>query len=267
MVSRTIDNTDLQVSPLGMGTGSLHHLRSDAQCQRLLHGALDAGLTHFDTAPVYGYGLCETRLGRFLRGHRDQVTVTSKIGMYSPGWTPCGHLGVLARKAAGKVLPAASRPRVDWSLQRAKASVQQSLARLQTDYLDCLMLHEPHPAAVPADAFLPWLESLREAGVIRAWGVAGQATPYANFITGNSPLAQVIQTHDGINGGDGDIQLSAGRRLQFTYGYLRDAGPDFDMVELLRAALTRNGTGCVLVSTRREDRIAQFAQAMHEGVA
>jgi aryl-alcohol dehydrogenase-like predicted oxidoreductase len=261
MQQRTIDQTDLNVSRIALGTGSLHHLRSSASRQTLLYTAFDAGITHFDTSPYYGYGLAEKALGRFLRGRRAAVTVTSKIGLYAPGWTPCGRAGVLARKAMGRVSSRFSAARVDWTIEAAAKSLERTLKRLGTDHLDLLLLHEPSPECVPAEVFLPWLEDQKQRGRIRWWGLAGPAGDYATWVQQHHPLSQVIQTHDTLAGGHGDVIQASGRALQFTYGYLRHAGADGAAVDTLKRALQRNETGCVVVSTRRAERIAELAGA------
>lgn len=261
MQQRTIDQTDLQVSQIALGTGSLHHLSSSAARQALLRAAFDAGITHFDTSPYYGYGLAETALGYFLRGRRDAVTVASKVGLYAPGWTPLGRTGVLVRKSMGRVSSRFSAARIDWTIKAAAKSLERTLKRLGTDHIDLLLLHEPSPSRVSAEVFLPWLETQKQAGRIRWWGLAGPAGEYAQWVQQNHPLTQVVQTHDTLAGGDGDVLAAANRAMQFTYGYLRQAGTDVAAGDTLKRAFERNQDGCILVSTRREHRIAELAGA------
>ena len=76
--------TDIASSSFGFGTaylGRRHGLRDGS---KLLSAAFDGGITHFDTAPMYGLGLAERILGRFLTGRRDAVTVATKVGLPAP---------------------------------------------------------------------------------------------------------------------------------------------------------------------------------------
>jgi len=260
----TIDRTDLRVSRVGFGTASMHHLPIASHRRRLLEAALDSGITHFDTSPYYAYGLAETDLGRFIQHRREAVTVASKVGLYAPGWTPLGGLGVWARKAAGRVVPRCSAPRIDWTVERARTSLDQTLRRLRTDYLDLLLLHEPTPDRVRADTFLPWLQNEQAAGRIRYWGLAGESSQYHSWLQHDHAIAHVTQTHDSLDHRQGDPVLDATRPLQFTYGYLaaaRQAEGDISGSDVIRRALERNNTGSVLVSTRRCDRLSELASA------
>ena len=78
--------TDLKVSRLGFGTASLHHLIYQKDRELLLGQALDSGFTHFDTARLYGEGLAEHSLGRFLGKQRQNVTIGTKFGISANPW-------------------------------------------------------------------------------------------------------------------------------------------------------------------------------------
>jgi len=260
-----IDQTDLDVSRLGFGTASLHHLPLVRGRRSLLEAALDAGITHFDTSPYYGYGLAEKDLGRFMRGRRSAVTVATKVGLYPPGPTPFGAAGVWARKALGRVVRSLAAPREDWTVAAAERSLHQSLKRLGTDYLDILFLHEPpRPESVAADDFLAWFEAQRAGGVIRAWGVSGESRSYSAWLNAGHRIVQVVQARDSLDGREADAVTAAGRPLQLTYGYLGAAMRADASVcarDVLRRALERNRTGAVIISTRRAERVADLAEA------
>jgi len=248
-----IDGTDIEVSRLGFGTGSLHHVFSARRRQSLLEEAGSLGITHFDTAPYYGYGLAECDLGRHLRGRRSRVTVATKVGLY-PFGPASGHItSVLLRKAAGKVIRRIAAPMVDRRVQRAEASLHASLRRLRTDHVDFLFLHEPDPIFLEADETLAWLERERRRGSIRAWGLAGLRIGILPLVRQRHPLAMVVQTQDSIHLRQADFLADSGRQMQFTYGYLsgaRAGAETSDPAMTIREALRRNATGCVLVSTR-----------------
>lgn len=257
-----IPETDIRVSRVAFGTASLHHLFSAAGRQGLLQAAADAGITHFDTSPYYGYGLAETDLGRFIAGRRAALTLATKVGLYPWGYPNAHAVGVWARKALGKLAPQLSRPVVDWQVARARASLDGSLRRLGTDYVDFLLLHEPEPGLMETDEMLDWLAAEQAAGRIRAWGLAGIASRVAPFVQARHPLAGVVQTQDSLAERQADFMANSGRALQLTYGYLSACrsgagGPTAE--EIMRRALARNQTGAVLVSTRRVERIGLLA--------
>lgn len=258
-----IPGTAVRVSRLAFGTASLHHLFGAADRQALLRAAADAGITHFDTSPYYGYGLAEIDLGRFVRGRRAAVTLTTKVGLYPWGSAKAHAAGVWSRKALGKLAPRLSLPVVDWHVARARASLIASLRRLGTDYVDFLLLHEPEPGLIAGDEWLSWMEAECTAGRVRAWGLAGTAARVSPWVQARHPLAQVVQTQDSLDRHHADFLTASGRDLQFTYGYLsagRSGAGGLSPEEVLRKALDRNRTGAVLVSTRRVERLRRLAQ-------
>lgn len=264
MKSVVVDLTELRVSRWSFGTGSLHHLALASKRSRLLNSAADTGFTHFDTSPYYGYGLAEHDLGRFLRGRRTDFTVATKVGLYPYGHASTGVFSTWGRKAIGRLAPRISAPLIDWTVRRARLSLDQSLIRLQTDYVDVLFLHEPDPAVVAADEFLGWLESERRHGRVRHFGLAGHAAPMLPWIGSNHGLAQVLQVRDSLDQAQANAIIDAGRKLQFTYGYISGSTTTFDHGSLqghLRAVLARNHSGSVIVSTRRRGRLHDFSQA------
>ena len=130
---------------------------SDDDAVRLVHEALDLGITFFDTADTYGEGRGERLLARALAGRRDEVTIATKFGydIYSP-WERTGH---------------AERPQ-DWSPEYVRFALEQSLARLGTDHVDLYQLHNPRLDAIQSDEVFAVLEDARDAGKIRGYGVA-----------------------------------------------------------------------------------------------
>lgn len=259
MLSTVIVNTDVRVSRLSLGTGSMHHIFSAQQRQRLLNAAAVAGISHFDTAPYYGYGLAETDLGIFLQGRRGAFTVTTKVGLYSYGKASHYALEVWARKATGKIYPKLSAPEVDWHVKRAAKSLNGSLKRLKTDYVDFMFLHEPDINVINADEFLRWLETESASGKVRYWGLAGEPALIKPWLSSNHSLAAVLQTRDDLLTKQANFILESGRLLQFTYGYLSSIKADESADDIIREALLRNTQGSVVVSTRHPDRITELA--------
>ncbi len=258
----TLQGTDINVSRLSFGTASLHHLPASRRRQDLLAAAFDHGFTHFDTAPYYGFGIAEQELGRFLRNRRGRVTVTTKVGLYPPGDLHPNTVSVWMRKIAGKVLPAFSRPVIDWSIAAASKSLDLSLRRLGIDQIDLLLLHEPISGAVQSEVFLDWLKNKQSKGRIRAWGLAGEADCMDSWLSINHPLGMVLQVRDSLDRREADLVRDRGRDLQITYGYISSSAAlpgSLTATKTLELALRRNATGSILVSTRQLARVGELA--------
>ena len=258
----TLQGTEIIVSRLSFGTASLHHLPTSRRRQNLLAAAFDHGFSHFDTAPYYGFGIAEQELGRFLKGRRGSVTITTKVGLYPPGGLYPNTFSVWARKVAGKVLPAFSRPVVDWSIATAAKSLDSSLRRLRIDQIDLLLLHDPISGAVQSEVFLDWLKEEQRKGRICAWGLAGQADCMDSWLSINHPLGMVLQVRDSLDRREADLLRTRGRDLQITYGYLSSSSRlpgEPQEAEILDRALRRNATGSILVSTRKLARLSELA--------
>lgn len=150
----TVGRTDIQVPAVGLGTaplGGLYESVAEEQAVETVRFCLDRGVTFFDTAPFYGAGLSERRLGLALRGvPRDSYTLATKVGRL--------------------VLPDGS-VEFDFSRDGVLRSVEQSLERLGLPRVDILHIHDADRHYREAlDGAFPALAELREQGVIRAVG-------------------------------------------------------------------------------------------------
>jgi L-galactose dehydrogenase len=149
-------NTNLQVSVLGFGASPLGGVFGDVTedgCRRAVHRAFSLGINLFDTSPYYGATRSETMLGKCLQGlPRDQIIVSTKVGRYGP-----------------------EQKDFDFSAARVTASVAESLARLQLDYVDVVHCHDVEFGdlqQVLTEA-LPALRRLQREGKVRHVGVSG----------------------------------------------------------------------------------------------
>lgn len=257
-----LPGTDITVSRLALGTGSLHRLARSANRQRVLAAAADLGISHFDTSPYYGYGLAEWELGAFAQGQRRAITIATKCGLYPFGPVIRSTSAMWLRKIGGKVWPALSLPQIDWSVTRAEQSLTDSLKRLRTDYVDFLFLHEPDYRQLHADELQRWLDAERARGRVRHTGLAGLADVLHTWPQLH-PLAGVIQTRDSLDGREADFVTRQGGKLQFTYGYLssnaRRAAP-LPARSVMQAAAERNAEGAIVMSTIRPDRLAELTE-------
>ncbi len=145
------------VSAIGLGCMNLSHAYgtppTPEQGERLLLAAIDAGVTLFDTAALYGFGANETLLGRALKSHRHQFTLASKGGM----------AGVMSDEGVKRV--------IDGRPEAIRRNCEDSLQRLQTDVIDLYYLHR-WDKQVPIEDSVGALADLVQAGKVRAIGLS-----------------------------------------------------------------------------------------------
>ncbi|MEA5454288.1 aldo/keto reductase [Sinomonas sp. JGH33] len=158
---RRLGRSGLTVSTVGLGCNNLGRANTPTESQEgtdaVVHAAIDAGITLFDVADVYGKtpGLSEEMLGRALKGRRDDVIVATKFGMDMHG-------------ANGKDFGARGSRRY---IQQA---VEASLRRLDTDWIDLYQFHTPDPET-PIEETLSALDDLVREGKVRYIGHSNRA--------------------------------------------------------------------------------------------
>ena len=151
MEYRPFGTTGLKVSRFGLGTLMLGAWGNPdrAECTRIIHGALDAGINLVDTADVYAGGESEEIVGAALAGRRDQIILATKFhNPMGPGPNQRGN-----------------------SRRWIHEAVEASLRRLQTDWIDVYQAHRPDPASAIEDT-VDALSDLVRAGKIRYWGTS-----------------------------------------------------------------------------------------------
>lgn len=176
-----LGNGGLTFTEIGVGTaplGNLYKAISDAEADAILAIAWDAGVRYFDTAPLYGFGLSETRLNRFLRDKpRDEYVLSSKVGRLLHACPPDQRDGI------GKWFDVPSRrEEYDYSYDGVMRSVEFSLERLGVHRLDMLFVHDldlanhktqeavDHHIDVLMNSGYHALIKLRDEGTITAFG-------------------------------------------------------------------------------------------------
>ncbi len=166
--TRQLGSRGPKVSRIGLGCapfGNLFEEVSDEDVQQTVDAAWNGGVRFFDTAPLYGHGLSEIRLGHALAKYpREQYVLASKVGRLLR--EPIGELSPTIFKNVPNL-----EPIFDFSRGAILASIDESLNRLQTDYLDVVHVHDPddHEQWAMAESF-PTLIELRQEGVIKAVG-------------------------------------------------------------------------------------------------
>lgn len=193
-------NDRLTVTELGFGAAAIGNLArpvDDDTARRAVDTAWACGVRYFDTAPHYGLGLSERRLGRALADRpRDDYVVSTKVGrLLEPNPAPTGSDLAIG----GFAVPDDTRRRLDYSADGVRRSLDDSLGRLGLDRVDIVYVHDPDDPADLDEAIrsgIPALVRLREQGVIGALG-AGM-----NFV---APLRRIVRECDV------DIVMLAGR--------------------------------------------------------
>ncbi len=165
MKYRNLGSTGIKVSEIGFGTwglgGNSYGLVDDRVSQEALRLALDLGITFYDTSDLYGNGHSEEILGRVFGDCRGEVVIASKVGTLP-------HTGF-------------EMPQ-DFSAQHIRAGVDTSLRRLSTEYIDLYQLHSPPMELSNWDEVISTMESLRQEGKIRAWGVSARSPSDAKVV-------------------------------------------------------------------------------------
>jgi D-threo-aldose 1-dehydrogenase len=292
----------IRTTPLGFGCATLFRASDPVQRSRLLHAAYDAGIRHFDVAPMYGLGRAEPELGRFTRTHRSEVTIATKFGI-RPTLAARG-LGYVQRPIRrtfefkstirDQARAHAAAPshflydKGNYGASGARRSLQRSLRALKTDYVDVLLLHDPLPGSVRSDEVSSFLEDARSAGLIRSWGISG-APEITGEVARSFPHVPVLQIPD-------DIFVQSLRRAPegsafITFGVIghalsrivqhlgsdesarsrwkniigSDCGdPDIASSFLLRSALKANSSGVVLFGATKLSHIWTAAAALEK---
>ncbi|MGB2246097.1 MAG: aldo/keto reductase [Alcanivorax sediminis] len=187
---RPLGNTGLTVSALGLGTVKIGRdkgvkypssftIPEDKAVVELIARARDLGINLIDTAPAYGHS--ESRLGQLLTQRQDWIIVT-KVGEEFDNGSGESHF--------------------DFSPEHVRNSVERSLKRLNTDYLDCVLIHsDGNDMAIIEQGTLDALNELKKAGLIRATGMSTKTVEGGITTLQHSDIAMVtynLQHHEEI---------------------------------------------------------------------
>jgi D-threo-aldose 1-dehydrogenase len=180
---REIRRTGVHLTTLGFGAApiaGLYNVVDEATARATIDAAWEGGIRYFDTAPHYGLGLSERRLGEALRDRpRDDVVVSSKVGRLLVARIP-----PLARDDDMFDVPGDLTRRRDYSRDGVLRSLEATLQRTGLGHVDILYVHDPDEHwQQAAEEAVPALVKLRDAGVVGAIGVGmNQAAMLARFI-------------------------------------------------------------------------------------
>lgn len=172
MLYGALGNTGLSVSRIGFGAsplGDVFGTTDPAEGLKAVHRAIDFGINFFDVSPYYGNTLAEERLGNALLGRRDKVVLATK----------CGRYGAES---------------FDFSPSRIRRSIDESLARLQTDYVDLFQAHDIEFAEVDqiVNETLPALREIQQSGKARFIGITGYPLGMLLSVAEREPVDTIL---------------------------------------------------------------------------
>lgn len=283
----------MAVSAIGFGCGALMQSPSRKERMAVLAGAVDSGITHFDTARMYGLGMAEAELGAFLRTvDRDSVTIATKFGIevggaarrlgrfQAPARALLKKAPALRRIVKRRQAPPATGRVYDAAV--ASRSLDESLAALGVDYVDILFVHAPRPQdTVAADELREFFERASQQGKIRAWGVSQDEGLDVDFVRAFAPRAISQLRSDLLNPSPRPADLAFGvldgpyRKLSGALladpglaGRWREAlqadplAPGVLSRLILASSFAAMGCRAILYSTTRPQRVSEAANAV-----
>ena len=262
---------------------------------KLLRCAFDSGIRHYDTAPMYGHGTSEEVVGEAFKKLRGQLSITTKVGISRPTFTlktkllraiatPVRHkFPELSQKSAAIIYGSNPIPK-SFAVDDVRRSVEDSLSRLSTDYINVLLLHEATPADI-TEELLNTLAALKSEGRVLQTGVGSSAEDialidraYPDFFEVYQRTWSILRTdenlypnktniyHRSIMEAFGTLRDKLASDLSFARYMSKEIGLELSAVDALARALISasvfvNPKGITLFGTRRMYRVADYAQA------
>jgi L-galactose dehydrogenase len=172
MEYRKLGKTGMDISIVAYGAsplGNVFDKTDESEGMRAVHYALDNGINYFDVAPMYGVTLAETRLGKALKGKRDKIFLATKCCRYD-------------------------EDEFDFSAKRVETSIDESLKRLQTDYVDVYQIHDVEfgDRKQVLEEAIPAALKVKESGKARFVGITGLPVHYLKYIAEQTEIDTVL---------------------------------------------------------------------------
>ena len=172
MEYRTLGNTGMEVSIIGYGASPLGNVfgeTDEAEGVRAVHYAIDHGINYFDVAPMYGVTLAEMRLGKALKGKRDKTFLATKCCRYDID-------------------------KFDFSAKCVMESIDESLQRLQTDYVDVYQVHDIEfgDKEEVINEAIPAARKVQESGKARFVGITGLPVRYLHHVASQIEVDTIL---------------------------------------------------------------------------
>lgn len=273
------------IEHLGFGCVSLTTLPFAGDAIRLLETAYGTGIRLFDTAPLYGNGYSEAIVGKFLRGKRKDIVLTTKFGLNSNRKVSIPvalalPINYLKKKAKSNnnfstnrsaILPSSNSliPFKKIDKKEIENSFKKSIEVLRTDYIDNFLLHEAMPSFLTEEA-LHFLLCLKKEGKVLKIGVA---SGYINLVDCNDFNEWDILQYENGTSFDSDLLVKQFLGKHHIYHSVlkgiknmrsNDFGPFELAAVLLLYAIKKNPGGKVLFATTKSKTITKNIEAMEK---
>jgi aryl-alcohol dehydrogenase-like predicted oxidoreductase len=270
-----------QIANLGFGGAALTNIGSYNNIKEILATAYDCGIRHYDTAPLYGKGYSEIIYGKFLKGKRKDITITTKFGLgedYETGNIPVQlllRLNQLAKKLKkkpgmdiqGNQLPVYNTAfkRIDKDL--IEKSFTKSIKRLKTDYIDYYLLHEGLPSFLTDEAII-FISKLKQEGAVRFLGIGSNSSLISTLNSNDLQQWDVLQYEGGQTETVAEIMNKFPDKIHFHHSCLKGVRkPGFENDHpresagyLLAQAVSVNPLGKVIFSTQKKEHLKKNIQ-------
>lgn len=286
-----LGNSGHQTTRLGFGCSSIMGAMGRRESLATLETAFDAGVRHFDVAPMYGYGEAESCLSDFLQRHRAEVTVTTKYGvppakrssLLSIGRRVAGPVvkrlpGLKQRLASVANAAARNEEKASFTPEQARESLQRSLAALRTDHIDVWLLHEVEAENLQDDGLLQLLEDEVKKGTIGTFGIGSEGAKVAELLAKRPAYCRTLQYewsvldapipqgenfrihHRALTGNFRSLHTALASRPEVCQRWSAAAGIDLSTVAnlsrlMLKAALVMNPASVILFSSKSPQHI------------
>lgn len=273
--------TEVLKDKIGFGCAALSTMPTLQSALSLLQTAYDSKIKHYDTAPIYGNGYSEKILGKFLKGKRSQVTVSTKFGLFPsterniPVWLalPLNTLRKTVKpKHENQVIekPAlVPYRRIDY--EDIRRSFECSLKNLQTDYIDVYLLHEALPYFLTDEA-MNYIQNLKNSGFIKKIGIAAGYVNLYSLEEHKIVDWDVLQYESNLHFSSNDLIDRFPTKTHIYHSVLKvvknikvEGYTTLNIVgAVLAKALMNNPKGMVLFSTTHKDHIQQNLQSLEK---
>ena len=243
----------MKISKFIYGTGGFHSARENERIN-FLSEVVNNGFTHFDTSPLYNYGLSEKDIGIMIKKNKN-LTVTTKVGLYPPTSSRPNLLNIFLRKSFGKLYPSLSKTVVDYSLDKAKKSLEKSSKRLNKECIDILMIHEPNLELLDTEEWIRWFENLISEGKIRYYGLAiSNPLKIKNFF-------KIIQSRDSLFSKELDYLSNNQASFKINFGYFNDLkirNVEINSDIIIKKILKKNLKNSIIINTNNKKKLKNF---------
>jgi aryl-alcohol dehydrogenase-like predicted oxidoreductase len=210
MQYKNLRGTHLEISRIGLGCDMLAETFFQYKVKdpkKLLFGALDLGVNHFDTASTYGNGKSELIIGNYLNQERDKLIITTKGGksrskaaVLSDYFLPFAPLIRPFVNPKKNLLKKLAKKKTDFNPLRLSISLKSSLSRLKTNYVDIYLLHSPTIQELSnTPKLFETLHGFKKDGLARYIGVSVNTIEELNWILKNEHVDIVQLPYNAIN--------------------------------------------------------------------